>query len=117
MPDRPLVQVRQLAKHYVDGPTVVHVLAGLDLDVLPGERLAVVGASGVGKSTLLHLLGALDRPTGGQVFLDGEDLFARPDRDLDRIRTERIGFVFQMYNLLREFSALENAALPALIQR
>src|SRR5881628_3553697 len=76
-PRPPLVQAVQLEKRYVDGPAVVHVLAGLDLEVEAGERLAIVGESGVGKSTLLHLLGALDQPTGGRVLFDGVDVFAR----------------------------------------
>jgi len=117
MPDRPLVQVRQLAKHYVDGPTVVHVLAGLDLDVLPGERLAIVGASGVGKSTLLHLLGALDRPTGGQVLFDGHDVYAWSAVELAAFRNREVGFVFQFHHLLPDFTALENVMLPSLIGR
>ncbi len=106
-----------LAKEYRSGNESLKVLKDVNLTVQAGEMVAVVGASGVGKSTLLYLLGTLDRPTAGQVLLDGKDLFARGDRDLDRIRSERIGFVFQMYNLLREFTALENTMLPALIQR
>ena len=117
MPDRPLVQVRQLAKQYVDGPTVVHVLADLDLDVLPGERLAIVGASGVGKSTLLHLLGALDRPSGGQVLFEGHDLYAWSEVELAAFRNREVGFVFQFHHLLPDFTALENVMLPSLIAR
>ena len=117
MPDRPLVQVRQLAKQYVDGPTVVHVLADLDLDVAAGERVAVVGASGVGKSTLLHLLGALDQPTAGQVVFDGQDVFARPEAELAAFRNREVGFVFQFHHLLPDFTALENVMLPSLIAR
>ena len=106
-----------LAKEYRSGNESLKVLKDVNLTVRAGEMVAVVGASGVGKSTLLYLLGTLERPTAGHVLLDGEDLFARGDRDLDRIRSERIGFVFQMYNLFREFTALENTMLPALIQR
>src|SRR5437667_1454726 len=76
-PRPPLVQAVQLGKRYLDGPTIVQVLAGLDLEVEAGERIAIVGESGVGKSTLLHLLGALDQPTGGRVLFDGVDVFAR----------------------------------------
>src|SRR3990172_6586702 len=98
-----------LAKEYRSGSEALRVLKDINLTGGAGEMVAIVGASGVGKSTLLHLLGTLDRPTAGRVLLDGEDVFTRSDRELDRIRSERIGFVFQMYNLLREFSALENA--------
>ena len=77
----------------------------------------MVGASGVGKSTLLHVLGALDRPTAGSVWFRGQDLFARSEAELTRFRREEVGFVFQLYNLLTDFTALENAMLPALIQR
>ncbi len=117
MPTPPLVQARQLTKRYVDGPTEVHVLAALDLDVQAGERVAVVGASGVGKSTLLHLLGALDRPTGGQVLFDGEDIYARPEGGLAAFRNREVGFVFQFHHLLPDFTALENVMLPSLIAR
>ena len=111
------VQARDLEKRYVDGPRVVSVLGGLDLDVEPGERIAIVGESGVGKSTLLHLLGALDQPTAGQVLFDGEDVFTRRESDLAAFRNREIGFVFQFHHLLPEFTALENVMMPALIAR
>ena len=117
MPDRPLVQVQQLAKRYVDGPTVIDVLVGLDLCVEAGECVAIVGASGVGKSTLLHLLGALDRPTGGRVLFDGQDLYARSEIELAGFRNREVGFVFQFHHLLPDFTALENVMLPSLIAR
>ncbi len=113
----PLVIAEQLEKEYRAGGEAVRVLKGVNLTVHAGELVAIVGASGVGKSTLLHLLGALDRPTGGRVLFRGADLFARGDAELARFRRHEVGFVFQLYNLLAEFSALENAMLPALIQR
>src|SRR5215470_12168075 len=112
-----LVQARDLEKRYVDGPRVVSVLGGLDLDVEPGERIAIVGESGVGKSTLLHLLGALDRPSAGRVLFDGEDVLARSEVGLARYRRQDIGFVFQFYNLLGDMTALENTMVPALLAR
>src|SRR3989442_9989609 len=112
-----LVQAVQLEKRYVDGPVVVHVLAGLDLEVEAGERLAIVGESGVGKSTLLHLLGALDQPTGGRVLFDGVDVFTRSEAELALFRNREIGFVFQFHHLLGDFTALENVMLPSLIAR
>jgi lipoprotein-releasing system ATP-binding protein len=104
-------------KEYRGRTEALRVLKGVNLTVHEGELVAIVGASGVGKSTLLHLLGALDRPTAGRVTFRGEDLFARTDAELCRFRRHEVGFVFQLYNLLAEFSALENAMLPALIQR
>ncbi|MEK6665865.1 MAG: ABC transporter ATP-binding protein [candidate division NC10 bacterium] len=112
-----LVAVRDLEKEYRGGPEVVRVLKGVSLSVARGEVVALVGASGVGKSTLLHLLGALDRPTAGQVLFDGEDVFARSESGLARFRRTEVGFIFQFYNLLGEMTALENAMLPALLQR
>jgi len=93
------------------------VLQGLDLSVTAGEMLAITGASGVGKSTLLHILGTLDRPTSGCVHFAGEDVFARSEAGLARLRRFDVGFVFQFYNLLGEMNAVENAMLPALLQR
>src|SRR2546425_5663421 len=104
-------------KEFRTGPEVVRVLRGASVAVGAGEVVALVGASGVGKSTLLHLLGALDRPTQGRVAFGGEDLFARSEAQLVRYRRHDIGFVFQFYNLLGEMSALENAMIPSLLAR
>ncbi len=112
-----LLVAEQLEREYRGVGEPLRVLKGVNLTVHEGELVAVVGASGVGKSTLLHLLGALDRPTAGRVLFRGQDLFARSDAELTRFRRHEVGFVFQLYNLLAEFSALENAMLPALIQR
>jgi len=104
-----------LSKTFRSSTEEIRVLRGLDLSVERGEIVAVVGASGVGKSTLLHILGGLERPTSGTVMLDSVDLFAQQDRELARIRSLSVGFVFQFHHLLREFSALENVMMPALI--
>jgi lipoprotein-releasing system ATP-binding protein len=100
----------------MSGPEALHVLDGIDLTIAKGEMLAIVGASGVGKSTLLHLLGALDRPTSGKVYYGDVDVFGLDNARLARFRNERVGFVFQFHHLLPEFSALENVMLPALIR-
>jgi lipoprotein-releasing system ATP-binding protein len=113
----PLVQARGLEKRYVDGPAVVEVLRGLDLDIRAGERVAIIGESGVGKSTLLHLLGCLDAPSGGRLLLDGVDVFTRPEAEIAALRNRQVGFVFQFHHLLADFTALENVMLPALIGR
>ena len=113
----PLLVAQDLEREYRMGPEVVRVLRGVNLAVNGGESVAVIGASGVGKSTLLHLLGTLDRPTAGRVLFAGEDVFARTEAGLARLRRGEVGFVFQFYNLLGERTALENAMLPALLQR
>ncbi len=100
----------------MSGPVALHVLNGIDLDINRGEMLAVVGASGVGKSTLLHILGGLDRPTSGRVLYGDIDVFGLDSDRLARFRNERVGFVFQFHHLLPEFSALENVMMPALIR-
>ena len=112
-----LIRVVDLYKSYYDGLTELPVLKGVDLEVKKAEIVAIVGASGVGKSTLLHLLGGLDRPTEGKVFYEGENIFALNDQELDRFRNEEIGFVFQFHHLLPEFTALENVAMSGLIAR
>ncbi len=106
-----------LEKEYRTGPEVVRVLRGANIAVGAGEVAALVGASGVGKSTLLHLLGALDRPTTGRVLFEGNDVFNRGEAGLVRYRRHQIGFVFQFYNLLGEMTALENTMIPALLAR
>ena len=105
-----------LRKSYTLGAQQLEVLRGIGLRVRRGEALVIVGASGAGKSTLLHLLGGLDAPSAGDVSLDGASLFAMSSATRARARNERIGFVFQSYNLLPELDALENVCLPALLQ-
>lgn len=105
-----------LRKTYTLGARQIEVLRGIDLRVQRREALVIVGASGAGKSTLLHLLGGLDAPSAGDVSLDGASLFAMSSAARTRSRNERIGFVFQSYNLLPELDALENVCLPALLQ-
>lgn len=111
-----LLQVQDLHKSFVEAGEEIHVLRGLDLELEEGEKVAIVGESGVGKSTLLHLLGTLDRPSSGQVAYRGRDLFSLEEEALSEIRNQEIGFVFQFHYLLPDFSALENVMLPALIQ-
>jgi len=93
------------------------VLKGINLEVQRGEFIAIVGASGAGKSTLLHIIGTLDKPTSGTVTFDGQDLFQLTETQQAEVRNTRIGFVFQFHHLLPEFTALENAGMPALVQR
>jgi len=116
MPE-PLILARGLVKGYRTAAGEVPVLQGLDLDVAAGEMVAVVGASGVGKSTLLHVLGTLDRPDGGSLVIAGEDVLSLPEPRRCAFRNRTLGFVFQFHHLLPEFSALENVAMPLLIAR
>ncbi len=100
----------------MSGQTPLQVLNGIDLDIRKGEVLAIVGASGVGKSTFLHLLGGLDRPTAGRVLYGDIDVFSLDSNQLASFRNRHVGFVFQFHHLLPEFSALENVMMPALIR-
>ncbi|MBI2345939.1 MAG: ABC transporter ATP-binding protein [Deltaproteobacteria bacterium] len=111
----PFLLARGIHKGYQDNGQHLPVLRGLDLAVERGEFLTIFGASGSGKSTLLHLLGALDRPTAGEVHYDGKELYRQNDAALARFRNRQVGFVFQFYHLLPELTALENVMLPALI--
>ena len=111
----PLLEADGLVKRYPTGTGFLEVLRGVSLTVAPGAFLAVVGESGTGKSTLLHLLGALDTPTEGTVRFRGQDVYAGGPDALARFRNRHVGFVFQFHHLLPEFTALENAAMPALI--
>jgi lipoprotein-releasing system ATP-binding protein len=111
-----LIQVQQLFKSFGNGAKKVEVLRGIDLTFFQGERAAIVGASGVGKTTLLHILGTIDRPTAGKVLHGGRDIFTLNEKDLALFRNREIGFVFQFHHLLPEFNALENTMMPCLIQ-
>jgi lipoprotein-releasing system ATP-binding protein len=111
-----LIQVQQLYKSFGNGAKRVDVLKGIDLTFNQGERAAIVGVSGVGKTTLLHILGTLDRPTTGKVLYRGKDIFTLNERELALFRNREIGFVFQFHHLLPEFNALENTMMPCLIQ-
>src|SRR6195256_6453390 len=113
----PFLEARGILKTYVVGGTSLAVLRDLDLQVDAGEMVAIVGASGVGKSTLLHILGGLDRASEGDITIDGAQLSALDDTTLVRFRNQRVGFVFQFHHLLPEFSALENAEMPMRIAR
>ncbi len=110
-----LLSARGLVKTFSHGGREIQVLRGLDLDVTRGERVAILGKSGVGKSTLLHVLGTLDRPDQGTVTVESENVFALSERRLAAFRNGHMGFVFQFHHLLPEFSALENAMIPAII--
>ncbi|MEE4297143.1 MAG: lipoprotein-releasing ABC transporter ATP-binding protein LolD [Wenzhouxiangella sp.] len=111
-----VISCRKLVKTFSEGPAEVRVLTGVDFDVAPGERLAIVGASGVGKSTLLHLLGGLDQPTSGSVWIAGHDMARADEHQRAMIRNHSLGFIYQFHHLLAEFSALENVAMPLLIR-
>ena len=113
--DSMILQVRQLHKGYKYQDRHIDVLRGVDLDIRKGEIVAVIGKSGVGKSTLLHILGTLDRPDKGNVLFRGRDVFAMNEVERVRFRNRHLGFVFQFHHLLPEFTALENVMLPALI--
>lgn len=112
----PLIEARGLVKRFGEGEVAIEVLQSVDLQLEEGARVAVVGQSGVGKSTLLHILGTLDRPTEGEVLFRGEDVFGRSPDDLARLRNRFLGFVFQFHHLLPEFSAIENVMMPGLLQ-
>ncbi|MGC1679146.1 MAG: ABC transporter ATP-binding protein [Candidatus Binataceae bacterium] len=113
----PLIDARGLVKTFHDATREIRVLRELDLIVRAGEEIAIVGQSGEGKSTLLHVLGSLEEPSAGKVFFEGEDLFALDPKALAEFRNLRLGFVFQFHYLLADFDALENVMMPALIAR
>jgi lipoprotein-releasing system ATP-binding protein len=111
-----IITVRNLSKSFANGGVSIDILKGLNFDLPATETVAIVGASGIGKSTLLHIIGTLDRPDSGKLLFKGEDVFLFDNLKLARFRNESVGFVFQFHHLLPEFSALENAMMPALIQ-
>ncbi len=114
--DASVLEARGLAKGYRDGPRLLPVLLEVSFTLNPGERIAIIGASGTGKSTLLHLLGGLDRPDSGQVRVAGSELNAMGEGEIARWRNRHLGFVYQYHHLLGELSALENTALPLMIR-
>ncbi len=117
-PDTPLLEVTGISKSYPNASGGrLQVLKDVSLSVTKGEMIAVVGESGTGKSTLLHLIGALDRPDEGSIRFNGEEVFSKSDEELSAFRNTSIGFVFQFHHLLPEFSALENVTMPALIKK
>ena len=111
-----VIVTRGLEKSYAMGGGRVMALSGVDLEVEHGEMVAIMGVSGAGKTTLLHLLGALDRPTKGEVILEGKSLHERSEVELARLRNQHVGFVFQFHHLLPEFSGLENVIIPGLLR-
>ncbi|WP_165869775.1 lipoprotein-releasing ABC transporter ATP-binding protein LolD [Pseudomonas sp. LS-2] len=115
MSDKAVLSCRNLGKSYEEGPESVVVLSGLQLELHPGQRVAIVGSSGSGKSTLLNLLGGLDTPTEGSVWLAGEELSALNEKARGLLRNRALGFVYQFHHLLPEFTALENVCMPLLI--
>lgn len=110
-----MLTAKDLHKIYRTGAKEIRAVNGISIEIKKGRSIAIVGPSGAGKSTLMHILGGLDKPTSGRILLDGTDMYRLADRDRADVRNKRIGFVFQFYHLLPEFTALENVALPALI--
>ena len=115
MSDKSVLSCRNLGKSYEEGPQTVEVLSNVELELLPGERVAIVGTSGSGKSTLLNMLGGLDTPSKGSVWLAGEELSALNEKARGLLRNRALGFVYQFHHLLPEFTALENVCMPLLI--
>jgi lipoprotein-releasing system ATP-binding protein len=112
-----LLIVRNLSKTYTNGPQEVKVLKGIDLEINQGEVAVIIGPSGVGKSTLLHLVGGLDKPSAGEIIIEDRDIFTLNDEERALFRNRSIGFVFQFHHLLPEFTAMENVMIPVMIHQ
>jgi putative ABC transport system ATP-binding protein len=111
----PIISIRRVVKNYIRGGQTVEVLTGLTLDIQRGEFVALMGPSGSGKSTLLNLIAGIDKPTSGELLIDGEDITRLSESELAHWRAEKVGFIFQFYNLMPVLSALENVELPLLL--
>ena len=111
-----ILKARNIYKSYRHLANTLDVLKGIDISLEDGEAVSIVGPSGAGKTTLLHILGGLDNPDEGEVFIDGENIYSMREADRAAVRNRKIGFVFQFYHLLDEFTALENVLLPAVIK-
>lgn len=111
----PVIRCEKLSKTYLEGKLCVSVLHEVDFAVTPGERIAIVGASGTGKSTFLQLLGGLDKPTSGTIWVNGKNIHWLTEREKGQMRNQNLGFVYQFHHLLPEFNALENVCIPLLI--
>jgi len=112
---QPIVSTHELTRIYGSGEAAVSALKGINFAIQPGEFVAVMGPSGCGKSTLLHLIGGLDRPTSGRIEMDGTDLTTLNDDQITMLRRKKMGFIFQFFNLIPVLNALENAALPMIL--
>lgn len=111
----PILRVEHIYKSYISSAGEISILKNINFEVNKGEFVSIVGPSGSGKSTLLNIIGTLDRPTGGDIFIDGEDVFSLDDRDLAYLRNNAIGFIFQSYNLINRASVLKNIEIPCII--
>ena len=114
-PSRPVLSVRNLHRSYPSGGGALTVMAGADVDIYPGEMIGLIGPSGSGKSTLLHAAGLLEKPNAGEVYINGRECLKLPDDERTRIRRESVGVVYQFHHLQKEFTALENVAIPQMI--
>jgi len=112
---RPILSVRNLHRSYPSGGGTLRVMAGADIDIYPGEMVGLIGPSGSGKSTLLHAAGLLETPNAGEVYINGRECLRLPDDQRTKIRRESIGVVYQFHHLQKEFTALENVAIPQMI--
>ena len=115
MEEEVAISASRLCKSYDEGSSMLEVLSGIDLDISQGSTVAIMGSSGSGKSSLLHLLAGLDLPTSGKVMFGGQDLAKMGDSELSMLRNQEVGFVYQFHHLLPEFTAAENVAMPAMI--
>lgn len=113
----PILRVSGLKKTFIKNGLQIHVLKGIDLDIHQGDRITIMGPSGAGKSTFLHVLGTLDKPSEGEVYFRGRSVRQFTEEEESRFRNEKVGFVFQFYHLLQDFSVIENITMPLLIRR